>query len=231
MNITIFCATRWEAGHILGIGAWTRSGPGAYRRDTPRGSAELVLTGIGRKNAGRAAEAAMAGPPGRPDLAISAGFAAALAEEALPGDLVLDAGRSDPSLLETFAGISRRLGIPAHRGSVLSADRVLLRAEEKKSARSETGAIAAEMEGGAISEVCRNRGVPFCAVRTVSDSRDQDIPAAVRSLGPGGVPGGRFWLDLCARPGDWMGLWRLAASSRKAGKNLSKILEEYLCAE
>ena len=63
--------------------------------------------------------------------------------------------------------------VPVHRGLVVSGDRfVSTNAEARAQQAALPDALAVEMEGAAIAQVCRDYGVPFAAVRTVSDRAD-----------------------------------------------------------
>lgn len=66
------------------------------------------------------------------------------------------------------------LSSPAlHRGLVLSGDRFVATAAESDALRRDwADALAVEMEGAAIAQVCHDAGVPFAAVRTISDRAD-----------------------------------------------------------
>ncbi|MFZ9373498.1 MAG: 5'-methylthioadenosine/adenosylhomocysteine nucleosidase [Burkholderiaceae bacterium] len=60
-----------------------------------------------------------------------------------------------------------------HQGLVLSGDRFVATATESDALRRDwPDALAVEMEGAAIAQVCFDAGVPFAAVRTVSDRAD-----------------------------------------------------------
>lgn len=64
-----------------------------------------------------------------------------------------------------------------HRGLIASGDRFVCGAEESsllKDALSAAGheVLAVEMEGAAVAQVCLDYGVPFAAVRTISDRAD-----------------------------------------------------------
>lgn len=64
-----------------------------------------------------------------------------------------------------------------HRGLIASGDRFVCGASESLALRAAlTGAghevLAVEMEGAAVAQVCLDYGVPFAAVRTISDHAD-----------------------------------------------------------
>jgi adenosylhomocysteine nucleosidase len=61
-------------------------------------------------------------------------------------------------------------------GEISSSDHVVVTAVEKRQLREKTGAIAAEMEAGAVKKIAENWGVPFYCVRAVSDVANEDMP-------------------------------------------------------
>jgi len=66
-------------------------------------------------------------------------------------------------------------GTTLHRGLVVSGDRfVSTTAECRALQQALPDALAVEMEGAAIAQVCRDYGVPFAAVRTISDRADDE---------------------------------------------------------
>ena len=62
------------------------------------------------------------------------------------------------------------------RGEISSSDHVVVTREEKQRLREKTGAIAAEMEAGAVKKIADDWQVPFYCVRAVSDTADEDMP-------------------------------------------------------
>jgi adenosylhomocysteine nucleosidase len=84
---------------------------------------------------------------------------------------------TDPALTMQLAAAARRAlpGTALHRGLVASGDRfVSTTAESEALQLALPDALAVEMEGVAIAQVCHDYGVPFCAVRTVSDRADDE---------------------------------------------------------
>ena len=82
---------------------------------------------------------------------------------------------ADAALSDQLAGaVARALpGTTLHRGLVVSGDRFVSTAIENEALRAALpDALAVEMEGAAIAQVCRDYGVPFAAVRTISDRAD-----------------------------------------------------------
>lgn len=72
-------------------------------------------------------------------------------------------------------------GAKVFRGVIASGDQFIADAEKKRQIVERFGAVACEMEGGAVGQVCTANQVPFAVVRTISDSADggavEDYPA------------------------------------------------------
>jgi adenosylhomocysteine nucleosidase len=82
---------------------------------------------------------------------------------------------TDVALSDALAAAARQAlpGTRQHRGLVVSGDRFVATTAESRALQAELPeALAVEMEGAAIAQVCRDYGVPFAAVRTVSDRAD-----------------------------------------------------------
>jgi adenosylhomocysteine nucleosidase len=71
------------------------------------------------------------------------------------------------------------LGVPqVHRGQIVSGDRFVSTTAESRALRQALPqALAVEMEGAAVAQVCFDYGVPLAAVRTISDRADDDAHA------------------------------------------------------
>lgn len=68
-------------------------------------------------------------------------------------------------------------GVALHRGLVVSGDRFVSTTGESQALQAALPqALAVEMEGAAIAQVCHDYGVPFAAVRTISDRADDEAP-------------------------------------------------------
>jgi len=62
-----------------------------------------------------------------------------------------------------------------HRGLLVSGDRFVSTAAESDALRiSLPDALAVEMEGAAVAQACHDYGVPFAAMRTISDRADDE---------------------------------------------------------
>jgi adenosylhomocysteine nucleosidase len=84
---------------------------------------------------------------------------------------------TDGALTGELADAVRRAlpGTHVHRGLVVSGDRFVSTTAESRALQAALpDALAVEMEGAAIAQVCRDFGVPFAAVRTISDRADDE---------------------------------------------------------
>jgi adenosylhomocysteine nucleosidase len=173
--------------------------------------AVLVLSGIG-KVAAAATTAMLLERFGSLDAVLFTGVAGGLAPGVHVGDVVvarellqhdLDAsplfpryevpltGRSrfatDAAWSDRLAACARTRGLRLHEGLVVSGDRfVATAAESRELAARLPDALAVEMEGAAVAQVCTDAGVSFAVLRTVSDRADDaahvDFLAFVRDV-------------------------------------------------
>jgi adenosylhomocysteine nucleosidase len=94
-----------------------------------------------------------------------------LAVQAVLADVQQHVG---PEAVTEFALQSVRL----HEGLIASGDRFVSTTAECRSLQQALPeALAVEMEGAAVAQVCADYGVPFAALRTISDRADDDAHA------------------------------------------------------
>ena len=82
---------------------------------------------------------------------------------------------TDAALTAQLAGAVQRAlpGLPLHRGLVICGDRFVSTTSECRALQEALpDALAVEMEGAAIAQVCHDFGVSFCAARIISDRAD-----------------------------------------------------------
>ena len=105
-----------------------------------------------------------------------------------------DAAWTAQLLVASRAGL-KSLALPAktllHHGLIASGDRFVSGKQESRRLRSALAhgqheVLAVEMEGAAVAQVCFDYGVPFAAVRTISDRADDkahvDFPVFVKDV-------------------------------------------------
>ncbi len=109
---------------------------------------------------------------GRAQFSTDAALSAALAEAAQ--GVLADTGWLAPEVRQAYGLTDLRL----HRGLVASGDRFVATGAESRRLQAELPqALAVEMEGAAVAQVCFDYGLPFAALRTVSDRADDDAHA------------------------------------------------------
>jgi adenosylhomocysteine nucleosidase len=89
-------------------------------------------------------------------------------------------------IAEDGAALAERFqlhGARVHRGLVISGDRFVASADEVRTLRAALpDALAVEMEGAAIAQVCYEHDVPCAIVRTISDTADEHASASFTSF-------------------------------------------------
>lgn len=76
---------------------------------------------------------------------------------------------ADEKLSALLAECVRDMGSKCVVGTIASGDQFVAAKEKKDEIRSKFDVIAAEMEGGAIGQVCYINNIPFAILRTISD--------------------------------------------------------------
>jgi len=152
-----------------------------------------------------------------PGIILSCGIAGALAPSLRPGDVVID---GNVLLVE-------RLGqaLPhAHRGGIVGSDAIAASAAEKRILHERTGAIAVDMESHVAARVAVLKGVPFAALRVISDCADDDLPpAALVGMRPdGGMALGAVLASLARNPRQLPALIRTGRQADQAFRSLAQ---------
>jgi nucleoside phosphorylase len=179
--------------------------------------AVLVCGGIGPDPARRATEAIIS--LYRPSEVVSVGFAGALETALSVGDAfvprrVVDAG--DSSVSETDVGSGTLVSF----GSIASM-------QQKESLARAYGAQAVDMEAVAVAKAARAHGLPFTAMKAISDEPRFKMPDLDRFIRNGQFSAGRFAAFTAVRPWLWVTTIRLARNSARATRTLCNWLEQY----
>ena len=80
----------------------------------------------------------------------------------------------DPVLSSLLKQAAEEAGLRWESGTVATGDQFIVGTEKKAWLSDTFGAAACDMEGGAIAQCCYETGVPYAAVRAISDTRDGD---------------------------------------------------------
>jgi adenosylhomocysteine nucleosidase len=186
-----------------------------------------VETGVGVKNSESALTAFLWGSD--PDVILSAGFGGALYSGARAGELVWaskallfpDGTSLDiPDVEGTFKSLQGR--VPIKKGSVIT-----LRDFTKKSViinriPLELPFPVCDMETYPLASIAARRGIPFIAVRSITDAAGEELPFEPRDISDehGFYSFPRALKLLLRKPGVIPGIIRLGRSSKKASRSL-----------
>ncbi len=165
------------------------------------GSVALVRAGVGPERAADAArEAAETLGPTR---LVVLGFAGALRKDLLPGTLIVaertrpagadgpDLGTvtADAALIRAAVAAGEAAGIPTACGTLVTVPTLAATPEAKAALAASTGAVAVDMEAGAVATVAAQAGLPFLAAKIVFDAADEPLhPALMEVVRPDGLP-------------------------------------------
>jgi adenosylhomocysteine nucleosidase len=190
----------------------------------------VVESGAGCQAAARATQSLILGH--RPQWIISAGFAGGLDDRLAQGDILLadeitnSSGRVlaiDFKLKPDAAEPMRHL----HVGRLLSVDRVVETAEEKRSLGKQFSALAVDMESMGVAEVCGNEKIRFLSVRVITDAVDRTLPRDIDYLVKKKSTAGRLGAAAGAilrRPSSIKDMWQLKEDALLASERLAKFL-------
>lgn len=181
--------------------------------------AVVVCGGVGPEAARRATEAVIS--LYRPARIVSAGFAGALTKGLRVGEV-----------FEARCIVDARDGSKAETGSgdgVLVSFSSVAGIEQKAKLASAYGAQAVDMEAAAVAKGAEARGLPFTAVKVISDELAFQMPPMERFIAAdGSFQSGSFALYSALRPWTWATVFHLARNSSLAAGSLCVKLESMI---
>ncbi len=170
-----------------------------FVRGTLEGKEVVIATcGIGKVFAAMCAQTMILGYA--PDLIINTGVAGGLADSLNIGDVVVSRGlvqhdmdttgfgdpkglingldtvvmEADDAARRLMLECCNELGIRCTDGIIATGDQFICTKEAKDVIVENFGAMACEMEGGAIAQICTANKVPFLVNRAISDGANED---------------------------------------------------------
>lgn len=155
-----------------------------------------------------------------PALVLSSGLAGGL-DPALPVGAVV---------IEGDAALARFLtaAVPAAiRAPITGQDTIAAGTVGKAALRNATGAAAVDMESHIAADVARRHGVPFAAIRVISDAANEELPpAALVGMRPdGGIALGAVLASLARQPSQLPALIRTGRHAGHAHKVLRDVYD------
>jgi adenosylhomocysteine nucleosidase len=178
----------------------------------------VICAGIGGEAGRRATEAVI--HLDEPTLLVSVGFAGALNPELKVGNILVPSAvvdANDGSRFETGSGSGVVLSFPLIAGA----------AQKAKLAKA-YGADAVDMEGAAVGRGAQTHGIPFMAVKSISDELGFELPPMQRFVDSSGqFRSLAFAAFVCVRPWLWNKTLRLYRNCAEASNSLCKWLEEH----
>jgi len=233
-HVGLVFALSMEAGSLVDrlSGVLRTQGAGFVVREGGLAGRRLVIveSGVGMQAAARGVKALLAGH--KPRWVISAGFAGGLDDKVRKGDIVManeviDPGgprlaidfKIDPQVLAQTPRL--------HVGGLLTTDRVITRAAEKRKLGVTHRALAVDMETLAVARACQAEKVRFLAIRAISDSVDQELPRDVDRLVKKKSMAGRLGAAAGAivnRPSSIKDMWQLKEDALVASNRLAAFL-------
>lgn len=164
---------------------------------------------------------------------VSWGTAAGLSKFLKPGDLVLPDKILDEKGKEyiTDSNFNNRMvqlfpkGISYNDGSLCESPAILKNSKEKKEFGEKYNAIACDMESATIAKLAKQKGIPFSALRVISDDYNTGIPQSVYlSINKEGEFSTRkFLFQLLVNPKEIIQVIRLGKNFSKAKKTMQKL--------
>jgi adenosylhomocysteine nucleosidase len=199
-----------------------------------------VEAGVGAKAAQRALDWLLSKPEldqvaYTPTLLLFAGFAGSLTNDLHVGDMVLATeiidldGNRWPTTWQPAQSLPGMRQVPLRRGTILSSAHLIGDPQEKRRLGQTQGAIAVDMESGALARICCKHGMPFGCLRTISDDVNTALsPQLVDLLAAGQVSLRRVFIALLRRPLLLKEFMRLSRDTRAAADRLGKVIGELL---
>ena len=213
---------------------------------TKYSSKEIVLiqTGIGTRNAEAALKYVL--EEHRPDIVLSIGFGGALYDGASAGDLIYAnrvvfipesfkeeknvsnlgdlSSKEVPNVREIVSKLSEKVSM--HEGCILTLERYIKKSEIIKYLSKDLSFPVCDMETFFLAKLSIEQGIPFLAVRSVTDRFDEEIPPEFLSVTD---ESGRYKLSralgLILKPRLIKDIIRTGRASAKASKNLYHLVK------
>ena len=159
---------------------------------------------------------------------LACGFAGALGEGMAVGDIAVASSicTLKGQEIDTPHGMTSDPAGRLHVGRFVTTDAIVRTVAEKRALAARYDAMAAEMESYAVAAVCRTAGIPFMAVRAITDDLSADLPEEVHALlaSSGARRLGAAVGSLWNRPESIKDMWKLRGTASTAAARLAPFL-------
>lgn len=202
----------WKHERRNGVDTWAHRDENLY---------VAACAGAGQAAATRAFAAIEESAP--VDLVFSVGWAGALVAGLAPGSAHNVAGVID-------ARTGERFRCDAGAGNLwLTTSPTVAGYPEKLRLGATYSAALVDMEAAAIARLAHMRGIPFYAIKGVSDGLAEDLPDFNRFLSQSGqMQTARLILYALVHPTYWPALARMGDNSKKASQSIAQSLQDFL---
>ncbi len=158
----------------------------------------------------------------RDQLAKLASFRRSDLVDSTPDTPAPDGWRADPALR---AALRHTLGEDVEEGPLAGVGEPVMRTDQKLALFAQTGAVGADMESHIVAREAAAAGIPFVAIRVVSDPSNRTIPrCALAGLGEQGrIARTRVMTGLLLRPWEFGDLLALAVDTAQAMRRLRRV--------
>jgi nucleoside phosphorylase len=110
----------------------------------------------------------------KPDALVSTGFCGALSDELETGQLIIGGTKKRPAD-EKLLEMAQAAAPKAKAGRIRTVEKVVVKAEDKKTLGQESGALVVDMEAEAVALAARSRNVGFLSVKAVIDTPSEPL--------------------------------------------------------
>lgn len=227
-SLGIVAALRGEARQLGGVKA--RSGSHIQLDD----AVTLQVSGIGQANARTAAKTLISKGA---NALVSWGFAGALVPGLRPGTIFLPTLITDAqnNMLPVDTAWHDRLQhklsdtprMAVQSGALFTSSTTIDTPADKRRFHQASGAMAVDMESAAIASVAAESGVPFMAIRSISDAANAALPSTALALidTQGRLQLRRGLLHWLAHPQQTPSMLRLVMDTNRAGQALRSVAD------
>lgn len=230
-DVAIFMAVREETVEVRRrIRPHLQGGDGRMHGEWRGRRVRLQEAGPGPTRAAREARRMLDAV--RPRLVICAGVAGGLDPALRRGDVVVAERVIDPhgecSLSCDAQAVEVASLLGATRATLLTMPKVVCAVDEKRALSERAGLV--DMESLAVARVADEHGVPFVAIRVISDAAHEGFPVDMNRYfdARGDIRRGALALAALRRPGGLGFLLGLRATTMRASATLASFLERVL---